>query len=139
MSNAVTPGDINWSAGAKLSNVCGMHTDARQQARDYYKAAGRSMKADLLALQAHPHGVCLLMPSLVVLMKPVQSSLPHLWGELSLVFPEADAWYIHLLAGNLTQARRMAAALPPLRWLCFQRGRRSPVPHQLDWSAFINK
>ena len=116
-----------------------MNADARTQAWEYYKAAGRQMDADLEALAAHPQGVILLMPRLVVLMKPVPSSCPELWPRLELVFPEADAWYIHLLVGDVHLARRLAAALPPRQWLCFQRGRRNTTPHRLSWSAFLHQ
>ena len=115
-----------------------MNADARTQAWEYYKAAGRQMDADLEVLAAHPQGVILLMPRLVVLMKPVLSSAPELWPQLEHVFPEADAWYVHLLAGDLRLARQLAAALPPRQWLCFQRGRRNTTPHRLAWHAFLH-
>lgn len=114
-----------------------MNADARDRAWEYYQAAGRDMNADLAALAAHPQGIVLLTPWLVVLMKPVCSTAPEQWTELSLVFPAADAWYIHLLVGDLRQARSMAAALPQLHWLCFQRGLRTPVPHRYPWQAFL--
>ena len=116
-----------------------MNADARTQAWEYYKAAGRQMDADLEALAAHPQGVILLMPRLVALMKPVLSSQPELWPQLEHVFPAADAWYIHLLVGDLGLARRLAATLPPRQWLCFQRGLRSPRPHRLAWHAFLHQ
>ena len=95
------------------------------------------MKTDLAVLAAHPQGIVLLMPRLVVLMKPVCSNAPEQWTELALISPAADAWYIHLLVGDLRLARRMAATLPPLRWLCFQRGLRAPTPHRHPWQAFL--
>ena len=117
--------------------IAPMNTDARVGAAAYYRAAGRSMEQDLATLAHHPAGVVLLMPRLVVLMKPTLSCEPALWPQLELVHPCPDAWYVHLLVGDLGLARRMACALPPLRWLCFQRGRRSPLPHRLEWSAFL--
>ena len=116
-----------------------MTPDARVQAQQYYLAAGRDMDADLAALAAHPQGVVLLMPQLVALMKPVLSSEPHLWPELEHIFPVADAWYVHLLVGSLPLARSMAAPLPPLRWLCFQRGLRHERPHLLPWAGLFRK
>ena len=113
-----------------------MNTDARVQAAAYYAAAGRKMEDDIAALMRHPQGVVLLMPQLVVLMKPTRSSAPELWEQLETTPAAPDAWYIHLLAGNLPLARRLAAVLPPLRWLCFRRGRRSSAPHCLPWAAF---
>ena len=115
-----------------------MNADARIQALEYYRTAGRQIEADLNALAEHPEGVILLMPRLVALMKPVLSSAPELWPQLEHVSPEADAWYVHLLAGDLHLARQLAAALTPRQWLCFQRGRRSPQPHRLAWSVFCH-
>ena len=43
-----------------------------------------------------------------------------------------DAWYIHLLAGDLKLARRLAADIAPLEWFCFHRGRRDGRPHLLN-------
>ncbi len=114
-----------------------MNADARDRAWEYYRAAGRDMETDLAALAAHPQGIVLLMPRLVVLMKPVCSNAPEQWTELALISPEADAWYIPLLVGDLRLARRMAATLPPRRWLCFQRGLRAPAPHRHPWQAFL--
>lgn len=116
-----------------------MTADARVQAWEYYRAAGRSMEADLAALAEHPQGVVLLMPQLVALMKPVLRRRPELWPELARVDAGADAWYIHLLVGDLALARRLATALPPRRWLCYQRGLRSNAPHCLPWHAFLNR
>ncbi len=116
-----------------------MNTDARAQAAAYYQAAGRNMEHDIAALLQHPQGVVLLMPQLVVLMKPVQSSAPELWEQLEQEPAGADAWYVHLLAGDLQLARRLAAALPPLHWLCFRRGRRSTTPHRLPWAVFCHR
>lgn len=115
-----------------------MNADARIRAWNYYRSAGRDLEADLAALSAHPEGVILLMPRLVVLMKPVLSTTPDQWGLLSDEAPAADAWYVHLLTGDLNLARRLAAALPPRQWLCFQRGLRSPAPHRLSWHAFLH-
>lgn len=113
-----------------------MNTDARAEAAAYYESAGRDMERDLAALTTHPRGVVLLMPQLVVLMKPVQSHKPDHWTQLEDAPAGADAWYAHLLVGDLQLARRLASALPPLPWLCFQRGRRSSTPHRLPWAAF---
>lgn len=116
-----------------------MNTDARAQAAAYYRAAGRDMEADLRALRQNPQGVVLLMPRLVVLMKPTLSDAPARWQELHHCPAGADAWYVHLLVGDLKLAQQLAGALPPLRWLCFQRGLRSTAPHRLDWTAFCQR
>lgn len=115
-----------------------MNADAREKAWEYYRAAGRDMEADLEALAEHPQGVLLFMPQLVVLMKPVCSRAVAQWPELPRIFPAADGWYVHLLVGDLRLARRLATALPPRRWLCFQRGQRHPAPHRIPWLAFLN-
>ncbi len=130
---------MSWICPEADAKVAAMNTDARVQAQQYYQAAGRDMAADLAALAAHPHGVVLLMPQLVALLRPVDSTKPPTWQELDSTSTREDAWYVHLLVGNLALARRLAAALPPRRWLCFQRGLRSPRAHRLSWSAFCHQ
>lgn len=115
-----------------------MNTDARELALQYYQAAGRDMGMDLTSLGEHPGGVILLSPQLVVLMKPVQSKAPETWTQLEHIAPVADAWYVHLLVGNLAWARQLAASLPSKRWLCFHRGLRSDKPHRIPWLRFCN-
>lgn len=115
-----------------------MNTDARARARQYYHAAGRQMEPDLEALRQHPQGVVLMMPQLVALLKPVAAQNADHWQQLEQVTPHPDAWYVHLLVGDLRLARQLARALPPLQWLCFQRGLRSPRPHRLPWLRILS-
>lgn len=115
-----------------------MNTDARELALQYYQTAGRDMGIDLATLGDHPQGVILLSPQLVALMKPVQSTAPETWPKLEHVAPVADAWYVHLLVGNLAWARQLAVSLPPQLWLCFHRGLRSGKPHRIPWLRFCN-
>ncbi|MBR1982583.1 MAG: hypothetical protein IKA23_07520 [Akkermansia sp.] len=114
-----------------------MDTDARFLARQYYQHAGRNMDADLSALAANPQGIVVMLPRLVVLMKSVQSRQPDQWAELADAPEQADAWYVHLLVGDLQLARALAVILPPRRWLCFQRGLRNNAPHRLPWLRTI--
>lgn len=113
--------------------LAAMSTDARLVARRYYAAAGRDLAADLAALSSNPEGVVVFLPRLVVLMKPVASKCPDDWGRLEENPPCADGWYVHLLAGDLPLARRLAWLLPGLRWVCFQRGLRHAAPHCRSW------
>lgn len=117
--------------------VVAMSTDARQLAEQYYAGSGRSLAGDLAALGAHSRGVVVYMPQLVVLLKPVERAHPESWERLAEECRAADAWYIHLLVGDLAAARHMAAVLPPLRWLCFRRGRRNAKVHCLPWRAAV--
>lgn len=110
-----------------------MNTDARIVAMRYYRRAGRSLQDELMALAANPLGVIVYSPSLVVMMKPVASRRMGEWEKLTESPADADGWYVHLLAGDLQQARRMAHLLPEYRWLCFQRGMRHARPHRLNW------
>ena len=92
------------------------------------------MAADVDALCRNPRGIVMSSPRLFVLMRPVCSARPESWAEhLSLDIPAADAWYVHLLAGDLQLARILGHTLPPLPLLCFQRGSRSGRPHRLSW------
>lgn len=114
-----------------------MSRDARQIAEQYYAASSRSLAEDLAALGTHSQGVVVYMPQLVVLMKPVARAHPEEWEQLAHEAAVADAWYVHLLAGDLSLARHMAAVLPLQRWLCFRRGLRHGREHVLPWRAAI--
>lgn len=116
-----------------------METDARAAARRYYSASRRSLQADMAALAANPGGVVLFSPALVALMRQVHHREPQSW-ELLEEPPsaQADAWYVHLMVGDLAWARRLARKLPPMRWLCFQRGVRSPRPHVWPWHRLLS-
>lgn len=117
--------------------VTHMDTDARETVRRYYKGSGRSLGADLAALASNAHGVAIFHSRLVALMKPVLHHRPGDWSALEQSPTEPDGWYVHLLAGDLDWARRLATQLEPLPWLCFQRGRRSPRPHLLRWRRIL--
>lgn len=116
-----------------------MGTDARATARRYYSASNRSLQADMAALAADPDGVVLFSPALVALMRRVHHSEPQRWALLTEPpIAPADAWYVHLMVGDLAWARRLARKLPPMRWLCFQRGVRSPRPHVWPWHRLLS-
>ena len=58
--------------------------------------------------------------------------------HLSLDIPAADAWYVHLLTGDLQLALQLGSTLPSLPLLCFQRGRRSARLHRHSWRRVLN-
>ncbi len=89
------------------------------------------------ALAANPRGVVIFLPRLVVLMKPVEHARPQDWLNLALSPAGADAWYVHLLVGDLAWARQLGCGLPAFRWLCFQRGTRSAILHRWRWERFV--
>lgn len=111
-----------------------MNRDARQLALRYYRGSDRDPAADAETLLAHPHGWMLWTAELVVLMKRVRSDRPDTWETLGHIETAPDAWYIHLMTGDTAQARRIAAALPPMRYCCFRRGLRNTRPHRLIWA-----
>ncbi len=123
-------------AGAGYAAV--MSSDARSTARRYYEGSGRSLESDMGDLGANPQGVVIFLPRLVVLMKPVESTRPERWMELGTTPHGADAWYVHLLVGDLTWARRIGRSLPVYPWLCFQRGARSSTLHRVEWERFVS-
>ncbi|MBE6436300.1 MAG: hypothetical protein IJ993_00440 [Akkermansia sp.] len=114
-----------------------MNTDAETTARYYYTLAGRDLGADLCSLSTNPHGVVVWSPQLVVLMKPAMSQHPHTWAELAESPAGADAWYVHLLVGNLALAMRLAHTVPVYPKLCFQRGLRGSAPHCCSWARIL--
>ncbi len=112
----------------------GMSSDARAMAAAYYRNSDRSMAADMAALSRNPQGVVLFLPQLVVLAKPAAAADRMPWADLAHSPAGAEAWYIHLLAGDLSLALRLATLLPPRRWLCFQRGCRHAHLHCYPWA-----
>ncbi len=118
--------------------VAAMSSDARSRARQYYEGSGRSLGADVAALAANPQGVVVLLPQLVVLMKAVKRTCPQHWQELDSSPHGADAWYVHLLVGDLSLAQELARGLHAFPWLCFQRGARSAALHQWSWARFVS-
>lgn len=114
-----------------------MSTDAVTAAKKYYAAAGRDWVAEVSTLAENPCGVVLICPALVVLMKPVDSTRPQDWETLGKSPAGADAWYVHLLAGDVAMARQLAWLLPAYPWVCFQRGQRSARPHRRPWARLL--
>ncbi len=114
-----------------------MSPDARDRARCYYDGSGRSLAADLAALADNPLGVVVFMPRLVALLKPVCHESPQEWEQLRYSPAGADAWYVHLLVGELGLARRLGAGLARYPWLCFQRGARNACLHRWHWKRVV--
>ena len=110
-----------------------MTPNALESARQYYRINGRNLSDDVNAILSNPHGVLVMTPQMVAILKPVRRREELLWSLLSDDPDEADGWYIHLLVGQLAQARQFAWLLPPLEWCCFHRGRRNRRPHCLPW------
>lgn len=119
--------------------LSGMSRDARILAARYYAGSPRDLAADVAALSRNPQGVVLYSPQLVALMKPVLSRRPREWQELDTPCPQADAWYVHLLAGKLELALNLGHLLPELPLLCFQRGSRSSVIHRHRWLQTLRR
>ncbi len=93
----------------------------------------------MAALAANPQGVVVFLPRLVALMKPVEHARPQDWLALDTSPHGADAWYVHLLVGDLQWARQIGRSLPAFRWLCFQRGARNACLHRLSWARFLQQ
>lgn len=117
--------------------VLAMDTDARVAAQRYYSGSGRSLLADMTTLVQNPGGIVHYSSCLVALLRPVQSRMPSRWEQLSERPLSPNGWYVHLLVGDLRLARQIARHLPPLQWLCFRRGLRSPRPHIVPWSRIL--
>lgn len=119
--------------------IPGMKHDARAYAEQYYAGSTRSLAEDLAATAGNPHGVVLFSPALVALLQPCRSTQAEPWRHWGQPTPPslADAWYVHLLVGELALARRMAALLPSLPWVVFQRGVRGPALRRYPWQRFL--
>lgn len=114
-----------------------MDSDARERARRYYQASHRCLEEDIAALLRNPHGLVYWTPRLVALAKPVLHNQPADWEALEQSPVMADGWYVHLLTGDMRQARRVAESMTPLRWLCFQRGMRNARLHVRLWHRLL--
>ncbi len=127
---------LDFSAAAGYGAA--MSTDARSMACRYYAGSGRNLGDDMAALAANPQGVVVFLPRLVALMKPVEHARPESWLALGSSPHGADAWYVHLLAGELAWALQLGRSLPAYPWLCFQRGARSTALHRWRWSRVVS-
>lgn len=119
--------------------IPGMKHDARVYAERYYAGSSRSLAEDMAATAGNPHGVTLFSPALVALLQPCRSTQAEPWRHWGQPTPPslADAWYVHLLVGDLALARCMAALLPPHPWVVFQRGTRGPALRRYPWQRFL--
>lgn len=93
--------------------IPGMKHDARVYAERYYAGSSRSLAEDMAATAGNPHGVTLFSPALVALLQPCRSTQAEPWRHWGRPTPPslADAWYVHLLVGDLALARCMAARM----------------------------
>ncbi len=91
----------------------------------------------MAALAANPQGIAVFLPRLVVLMKPVEHNHPEGWLLLGSSPERADAWYVHLLVGDLAWARQLGRGLSAYPWLCFQRGARNSILHRWSWERLV--
>lgn len=108
--------------------------DARHHAIQYYDTSIRTLEADLSELIASARGVFVFTPQLTVLMKAIDLTDEESITNLRKHNRRINAWYVHFLSGDLSLAFEWARSLPPLPYLCFQRGIRSPKLHLLPWS-----
>lgn len=113
-----------------------MNKDARNHSDEYYRRQGASLAIDLKSIARNPRGVIIWTRELVVIMKPDYSTDTRHWHELDYSPRDADAWYMHLLTGNLELARALMPVLESLPWVCFQRGLRSIKPRRISWERF---
>lgn len=126
-----------WQRNTGRCMVECMETDARIIAIRYYQGSERALAEDMAALSCNPDAIIIYLPQLVVLMKAVDSRKPEQWERLCESPPEADAWYVHLMAGDLKLARDTAKLQKSRPWLCFQRGMRNTRPHIIRWERFV--
>lgn len=110
--------------------------NAIQKARDYYFLNGGNYIADFKFQYQFANSVFIWTPELVLIAKPVDTRFDYkAWSKE--IFLEPDAWYVHLLCGNLKLAIQMMQHVNPLPYVVFQRGMRSNKIHKLDWNNLI--
>jgi len=116
-----------------------MNKDARYHSNKYYQRQGSSLEADFKAISKNPRGVIIWTRALVVIMKPDYLADKSRWHDLAYSPRDADAWYIHLLTGNIALARALIPMLDALPWFCFQRGLRNNKIHRFSWERIIQQ
>ncbi len=117
-----------------------MSRDARQRARRYYEHHNRDFQEDIQSLSEHHDAVIIWLPQLVVLATAVNHHHAETWDTLTATSAaDCDAWYVHLLIGELSLAMQVAQRLTPRHYLCFHRGLRSQRPHIHRFATFITR
>ncbi len=107
-----------------------MSRDARQLARYYYDRHGRDILQDMQLLSENDRALIIWLPQLIALAIPVNHLYPDSWARLASTSPQdSDAWYVHLLVGDLALARELGKQAEELSFICFHRGARNPRPH----------
>ena len=79
-------------------------------------------------------------PELFVMAWPVRSGRDTGWWREHQPCENPDAWYIHLLCGDLKKALEVLPKLAkPLPYVVFQRGARSHKVHKYKYDKLVKK
>lgn len=114
--------------------------DARKTARDYYRGSGRNVKDDIAAHLLK--GVVVWTPGLAAMARPVRLE----WGDRRVANPfydergaEYDAWFVHLLCGDLRLASGLAGDMLRFPHIVFQRGLRGSRLRVVEPERFLKR
>lgn len=113
--------------------------DAREEVKKYYGESYRSLSDDVYYLIINRQGVVIWTERCCVLARMVDSTKGIEAWEDCLWKPESnpDAWYIHMMAGDVNEAIELAMKEQPLPYVVFQRGLRDERIHKLSMSKLL--
>lgn len=113
--------------------------DAREEVREYYRESERYMHDDIEDLIINKQGAvvwtknCCILARMVNTNDPVDEWSYRLWE----VVDNPDAWYVHVMAGDIKTAMELAKKAQPLPYVVFQRGLRNDKVHKIPMDKLL--
>lgn len=113
--------------------------DAREEVKKYYRESDRFMHDEIEELFINRQGVvvwtenCCILARMVDTSEPVDAWSYRLWE----VVDNPDAWYIHVMAGDIKTAIELAKKVNPLPYVVFQRGLRNDKVHRIPMNKLL--
>lgn len=111
--------------------------DAREKMRKYYAPSFRSLVDDISDLVMNKQGVVVWTENCCLLARMVNSKDKDSWEYLWEETEDPDAWYVHLMAGDVKTAMELAKKARPLPFVVFQRGLRDERVHKLSMGKLL--
>lgn len=111
--------------------------DAREEVRLYYKNSFRILSDDVIDLVMNRQGVVVWTENCCLLARMVNSKDKDSWECLWEETEDPDAWYVHLMAGDVKVAMELAKKASPLPFVVFQRGLRDERVHKLSMEKLL--
>lgn len=113
--------------------------DAREEVREYYRDSDRYMHDDIEDLIINKQGAVVWTKNCCILARMVNTSDPvDAWSyRLWEVVDNPDAWYVHVMAGDIKTAMELAKKAQRLPYVVFQRGLRNDKVHKIPMDKLL--